>query len=390
MKCLYCNLEEFNPGEGSEEHVIISALGGRKSSKNICCEACNNKYGREIDTVLASQFHFFCTMIGIKTGRGKSAPTHAKMLAAEEEDYDLLPGGTNRLSANKMEFQESDKDYTISIMARDEEAALNLMRSAAKKYGKELKDFPSLLGSSITAYPDLMHVNLSITQECYRSLAKMALTYAATLISPERLRGKDFSAIKNYITGETLANDFVRIESSLLFHTRPKTDDLNHRIFFYSNDEKACAVALIELFGHFRFSVLLTNSWSGGLLAKAHVINPVTHERFDSDIPISDNVFDQIHRLSDAQQIRTVQEAIASVGAIISERQTNIFISQTVAKAFNYREGEPDRLISQDDFEKALKQISLDMARFIARAPVEEAVDLSEFLSDQDNEENLG
>ena len=59
----------------------------------------------------------------------------------------------------------------------------------------------------------------------------MALTYAATLISPERLKGTDFSDIKNYITGETLSSDFVRIESSILFHTRQKTDGINHRIF---------------------------------------------------------------------------------------------------------------------------------------------------------------
>lgn len=30
LKCLYCNIEEFNPGEGSEEHAILSALGGRR------------------------------------------------------------------------------------------------------------------------------------------------------------------------------------------------------------------------------------------------------------------------------------------------------------------------------------------------------------------------
>lgn len=288
--------------------------------------------------MLAQQFHYFCTMIGIKTGRGKSAPTHVKMLTAADEDYDLLPGGTNRLSSNRMEFQESDTDYKISIMARDEEAALNLMRSAAKKYGKELKDFPSLLGTSITAYPDLLRANLSIGQECYRSLAKMALTYAATFISPERLRDGGCSNIKQYITGEVAVNNFVRIESSNLFLVKPKIDDLNHRVFFYSSEETSCAIVLVELFGNFRFSVLLSNSWTGRSQAKAHVINPVTHERFDKDLPFLTNLSDQIHQLTDTQQIHAVQEAILSVNAIITKRQTDLFISQVVTKVFDYRE----------------------------------------------------
>lgn len=72
LKCIYCNVEEFLPDKGSLEHAILSALGGVKGSKNICCETCNNKYGREIDAALVEQFHIFCTMFGVKTGRKKA------------------------------------------------------------------------------------------------------------------------------------------------------------------------------------------------------------------------------------------------------------------------------------------------------------------------------
>ncbi len=380
LPCVYCTSEEFEPGKGSEEHAILSALGGRKSSRNICCVTCNNMYGREIDVFLSEAFHFFCTMIGVKTGRGQDAPIHERILTIGNETYDLLPGGKNRLSANKVTFADGEDASKVSIMARDEATALRLMNQALGKYGKDVQDLATLTGTSVTHYPDPMQVELSIGQECYRSIAKMALTYAATLMDAQRLRGEAFAKIKSFIKGENTINDQVRIEAASVFPDAPKIDDVNHRLFFFASAEKKQAVVLVELFGHFRFSVVLTDAWTGISVAKAHVINPVTHERTDMDLPFSDLIFQTVQKQSDAQQIDAITRAISTVGAVINKRQQGVLISQMVGKAFNYQENEPDRMLSEEELLKALESIAADLARFITRSSFAERIDLTGLL----------
>lgn len=385
LQCLYCTNAYFEPGKGSEEHVILSALGGRKSSRNVCCQNCNNWLGREIDEDLSKQFHFFCTMIGVTTGRGRDAPTHVKMLTSETEAYDLLPGGKSRLSDNKVEFDERENAATVSIKARDEKTALKLMDQALRKYGKSLDDIQSLEGLSVTGYPDQMHVRLSIGQECYRSIAKMALTYAATLISPKRLRDEEFFKITSFIKGECPSNDYVRIESESIFPQIPTLDDFHHRIFFFASTEKKQAISLLELFGKFRFSILLTDSWTGTSLAKVHVINPCTHERTDVDLQSSDWIFQEVQNLTDSQQIEAITNAIATVGGEINRRQRETLVSQIAAKAFNFKAGDPDRFLSEEELSKAFESISSDIARFITRSSVTEQVYLTAFRRDTSN-----
>lgn len=380
LQCLYCTNAQFELGKGSEEHVILSSLGGKKSSRNICCEACNNKYGGEIDVVLSKEFHFFCTMIGIRTGRGKDAPTQLKILTTENEKYDLLPGGKNRLSDNTVEFTDGENSSTVSITARDEETALKLLNVALRKYGKDLKDLSSVSGINITGYPDPMTGRISIGQEFYRSIAKMALTYVATLISPKRLRGEEFLKITSFIKGEHTSNDYVRIESANVFPSAPGIDELNHRIFFLATAEKKRAIVLLELFGSFRFSVLLSDVWSGESSAKVHVINPITHKRSDQDLPPTDTIYDEIQKQTDAQQIEAVKTAITTAGAVINRRQRKTMVSQIVGEAFNDQESGPDRVVSEAELTIALEKISAEVARFITRSPLKENIDLTAFI----------
>ena len=122
LTCIYCESEEFESDRGSKEHVILSSLGGRKGSKNICCQACNNKYGTEIDEDLSKELSFFSTMLDITTGRNKSAPTHQRIVSHSGKDYNINSGGAFKLS--KADVKISDRDdlngHEVSITAGNE------------------------------------------------------------------------------------------------------------------------------------------------------------------------------------------------------------------------------------------------------------------------------
>ena len=390
LQCVYCDQNQFASGRGSIEHVILSSLGGKKSSRNICCEACNNFLGIEIDARLAKQFHFFCTMMGVKTGRGKDAPTLTGMLTAGSESFDLLSGGASRLSASKVEIEEGENSFTISVTAKNEDAALYFMRQRLKSFGKDIPDLPSPSATSVTSFPEPIKHSLTIDQEEYRSIAKMGLTYAATLIAPERLRSEQFAQVRLFIKGDNLSNEFVRIEPVDVLPASPTINDLNHRIFFYASEEKKAAVALLQIFGYFTFSIVLSDSWTGSSIAKAHVIDPVTHERCDMDLPPANAIFEQIRKQSDQEEINSINWAISSILAIITQRQRDAYISQMVANSFDFKEGEADRFLSEEELQAGLEKLSLFAARFITRSSFEESIDLISYLNlpaDQDKDQ---
>ncbi|WP_084185060.1 HNH endonuclease [Desulfonatronum thiodismutans] len=93
LKCIYCNKNDFDEGKGSREHVILSSLGGRKMSRNICCVVCNNQLGEAIDEPTSKDLVALSNSAGITTGRDKESPTIKNVAMIEGQSLDLKSGG---------------------------------------------------------------------------------------------------------------------------------------------------------------------------------------------------------------------------------------------------------------------------------------------------------
>jgi len=108
LKCLYCDTE-FNDNNGSKEHIIPNALGGRKKTRNACCKDCNNSFGESIDFALASNFQEIASLLNIQRERGE--PREIKNAIGEDgEKYRILPGGKpDRLSAKPIVIEDGGK-----------------------------------------------------------------------------------------------------------------------------------------------------------------------------------------------------------------------------------------------------------------------------------------
>lgn len=187
ISCIYCLNGNFEKGKGSLEHVILSSLGGRKSSRNICCESCNNRLGKEIDEPLSEALSFFSTMLDITTGRNKPAPTQKMIGEHEGKKFDIFSGGLVKYSKSDVGITEADGKAEICISANSEEEALKILSGVLKKYNKTIDDFTDLEAKSVKSYIPSIHQRLQLGgEEQLRSIAKTALTYIATFVSPER------------------------------------------------------------------------------------------------------------------------------------------------------------------------------------------------------------
>lgn len=283
LTCIYCNTEEFDQGKGSEEHAVLSSLGGRKSSRSICCQKCNTELGNQIDEPLAEGLRIISTFFGIVTGRGKDAATLKNYGIHNGKKFDLLPGGRVQQSKVKIDRQ-IDKENgiaNISVSARNLDEAKNRLEQQLKSFGKSVKDFQFGEITERIEYPGSISgtFDLGLVSQ-HRSIAKSALTYLATMISPERLRSGCFSSLIEYILGNNEELALTTI-TKMHFPSLPHISDAQHRVIISASEDKKIAIGLVELFGGLKFKVILTDCWDGPNLQKGYAVNPLNGEQVE-------------------------------------------------------------------------------------------------------------
>lgn len=377
LTCIYCKVATFESGKGSEEHVILSSLGGRKSSRNICCQACNNRLGDEIDEELSIELSFFSTMLGITTGRNKPSPTHKNAISHGENNYDILHGGSLKLSGAevKIEDTEDPKSKFISITASNEQQALNLLEQVLGKFDKSTDDFQEIEAKSVTSYAPTLHRRISLGGEKQmRSIAKMMLTYAATLISPERLRNNSFNPITEYINGNNPEYDGIQFDSITPFPAQPALDEINHRIFFVTSETLKLAVGLIEIYGKLRLSAILSEEWNGPSLFKSYAIDPVSQLQSNIELPASDEIFNFLNDRK--MDIDNCTSAISEIIRIFQGRQSDNKISEITNRAIEKHMIGKGEFITREMIEKVTQEAALEFTKFAYRLETTESINL--------------
>lgn len=205
INCIYCKTEYFEVGKGSEEHAILSSLGGKKASRNICCQKCNNSLGDEIDKVISDEFSFISNFANIKTGRNKPPKTIKNAGIMSESEFELKPGGLPHFSKVKFESNEIDENSVQGkFVARSPDEAIRLMEAFVKKHGKSIDDLKDVNVRLVSDY-DIPKVQGSLKlggELFFRSITKMMLTYLATLSHHSRLRDGSCDKAIAYIKGE--------------------------------------------------------------------------------------------------------------------------------------------------------------------------------------------
>lgn len=368
LTCIYCQVATFESGKGSEEHVILSSLGGRKGSRNICCQACNNRLGDEIDEELSIEFSFFSTMLGITTGRNKPSPTHKNAIFHEGNNYDISHGGSLKLSGVdvKIEDTEDPKRKFVSITAGNEQQALKLFEQVLGKFNKSIGDFQEIEAKSVTAYLPSVHRRISLGGEKQmRSIAKMMLTYAATLINPERLRSGCFNPIIDYINGKNPEYDGIQFDTVTPFPEQPSLDEINHRVFFAASENLKLAVGLIEIYGKLRLSAILSDEWNGPSLFKSYAIDPVSQAQDNIELPASEEIF---NFLTDRKiDMNYCASAISEIVQIFQKRQSDKKISEITNKAIEEHMVGKGEFITKEMIEQVSQEVALEFIKFFYR-----------------------
>lgn len=285
LRCLYCT-EYFTRGSG--EHTILSALGGRKQTRTACCQACNLRLGDAIDAPLASALKRFSNLLGITTGRGKPAPMVKTTDARTGDAIDIRSGGEPSLSKARVDVSPlADGRFGGTIVARSVEEATRLLQEQLARFGTT-RDNATITAKRVTYRPDPPPFRFELgSPEHLRSVAKMALNYLCAKISPDRVRASSFKKIIDFINGTAEpADGWVGLDYTNSFPSTDTASRFDHRILVFGVPSERLVYALLELFGAFRFSVILTDEWDGPEFGYAHSVDPVEGGVSDGPCPV--------------------------------------------------------------------------------------------------------
>ncbi|MBK8544981.1 MAG: HNH endonuclease [Caulobacteraceae bacterium] len=81
-RCVFC--ENELSAATKPEHILLNALGGRKTTRNAICSDCNNRFGGTVDDILAQQAAVVRNMLQLKSGTGNAPPMLRNLQAGQE------------------------------------------------------------------------------------------------------------------------------------------------------------------------------------------------------------------------------------------------------------------------------------------------------------------
>ncbi|UTV30153.1 HNH endonuclease [Photobacterium atrarenae] len=276
--CLY-QLDGCKGNVGSEEHSILKALGGRFKSKQICCEICNNKLGKEIDNVLTDNLKEVCVLNQIIREDGVR-PVVEGITAVDGLSVDLTYEGfrlskvataIEKLSSKCEHIQVvGDLKRKEAVLQRFEQLKGQKAYQGAEYEGEELQESVKQVAFKRTW-------SFSFSKNELRSIAKTALTELARNVAPKRLRTGQFEQVIDFIKGQDNADGLVRyFKRTCIPHTEI-LGHLQHSTFTICLPEGGC-YGIVCLFGTFAFCVKLSDSWDGPVLYKASLIDPSSED----------------------------------------------------------------------------------------------------------------
>lgn len=380
INCIYCNLNQFEEGKGSEEHVILSSLGGRKSSRNICCINCNNELGDEIDSKLSSELVFFTNLLNIKTGRKKSSKTIRNVGVMDGREFDLKPGGSPYFSKSEFEKNITEKGIEAYFSARNPEEALKMIQQFTSKQCKTPDD---LIDAHIKIHSNYDMPQIDGTLRLgeptfFRSIAKMMLTYLATLCDQRRLRNGSFDQCIGYIKGDKEAKIQISFDYNNEFPSSNRDLTMFHQVFVWADPKTGVVFSGISLFRFINVSCILTRSWSGGEIRKAHIIDPINSVSYDLDASFDEenpNILAENMGYDRSQFSNAIDNLMSETMRIQKETSNRKMIREAVSLAISSQNVEE---LNQDNINSIIQKILLYIAAQNCGGSISESLTLEQ------------
>jgi hypothetical protein len=273
--CRLCTRSEAN----SEEHVILSALGGRLVVRDLLCKPCNEKLGQTIDAGTAERFEIFRALLGIVGDRGQTASV---MGANEKGEKFIIDNGELARRAPGAPVVEHDDDGSFRASHNSLEEGRAYVESLQRKNrGRKVV----VTGATNTIeFPGRLKFNLDFGgTDFLRSSTRSVLALLAKReVEPP---GNAFAGAWRYVGGEELSECGVRATLPTKESGWPAPAALgtvSHRIAVRADVTRGLVLADVRYFGEFGALVEIACEVPRSF-AVAYGIDPISGESTSVD-----------------------------------------------------------------------------------------------------------
>ncbi|MCV9940401.1 HNH endonuclease [Boseaceae bacterium BT-24-1] len=325
--CIFCSgaLDRHT----KPEHVLLNAMGGRKTTTRVICSSCNNQFGNGIDKALAAQAEIIRNVLQMESGTGNPAPMLRKVKAGTDV-VNLRGGGTLDLVSKPFSFAElPDGRASIQINAGSLEQIERLIPSIVAASGIPEAEIRSQLSAAsarrVERRPGAIHIRLAFGgQDAIRSAAKACLVLWALRVENDEVRGPMYEAARDCVT--TGRDNFHKNRTALDTRLPGIADQITQHYGPIFNLIYVRSNAAGRVIGHFTFYNLLGFQFvlaeSGGTpeQAIALVSNPLSPTTWSVEAAdLFDIPFDWLDRPEFDQdfvvQRQRISEAYRPLGA---------------------------------------------------------------------------
>ena len=251
-RCFTCT--ELRPL--TEEHVIPQAIGGRLKAR-LYCKECNETLGDDLDAEIARQFGWIATLLNIKRERGEAQPYEVKDLKSGTE---LLFDGKSlkrKAPVVKVVSEDGKKLDFADVTARSEQELKRITSSIKRRYNVsgDIETFQD----SHPGPTDAEHVITIDNILLRRAVSKIAYGFACVRLPVSVIFLPELEAIRRFIKEP----DSPVLACANFRHTKFMTDHVRplHKIHISLNRNEGLLIGYVSLFGIYRFTVLLAESF---------------------------------------------------------------------------------------------------------------------------------
>ena len=270
MNCILCDIKVSDNNE-SEEHFLPQAIGGRDSSKKVICNRCNSCNEVKLDTPTTARYQFIATWLNVKRERGKHP--NIRIPAKNFLNYLLLPGGEIQLES----AQQEGPGGSTCIFFNSEEEFIKHKKKIDKK-NRERNKRMVILGEGELGFSDLQFPPFSIGNDItFRTVTKAAFLFYVDVINPSSLPQETI----RFINGEDNPNIVGPYYGDPDVLPGARSNCIYHAIIVRGEKAKGVLYGFVELFGTFRYKILLDSHYSGDDLLIKSIYDVISWKDID-------------------------------------------------------------------------------------------------------------
>lgn len=264
-KCIFCE-NELTP-DTKPEHILLNALGGRKTTRRAICSACNNTFGGTIDDALTKQVQVLRNLLQLESGTGRPPPM-LKRIQAGSDIINVRADGTPeyvRPPFTVTDLPNGTKDVRIQVGS--EEELRKIMPHLVARLGLDEAELAKQLASQgqgvrIEERPAPIHFPISLgNEQLLRSVTKSCLVLLSTVVPTEVLRGAPFAAARDFVLngGDAFLKTKIQIDSRDL----PGSEELQARfgkffnLLYISSDKTGRVVGHFTIYNIISWQIVL-------------------------------------------------------------------------------------------------------------------------------------